>query len=180
MLSASDSSCPGIITFVSESLSDPVGWIHFVGALTALFVGLAVFVFPKGTSRHRWLGLGYVVLMLSLNVSALSLHREDFFGPFHVLAVLSLTTVCIGIGLMALTRRPPPVVAVHAYLMAWSYAGLVAAGIGQLATQIDVGGGFAVWLVILATLLAGGFLIHTRIPRTLNSLFSGTPIATNG
>ncbi len=165
---------------MSESLSDPVGWIHFVGAQAALFVGLTVFVFPKGTSRHRWLGLGYVVLMLSLNVSALSLHREDFFGPFHVLAVLSLATVCVGIGLMVLTRRPPPIVAVHAYLMSWSYAGLVAAGIGQLATQIGLGGGSAVWLMILATLLAGGILIHTRIPRTLDSHFSRAPIADSG
>ena len=51
-------------------------------------------------------------LLVVVNVAALSLHREDdTFGVFHALAI-------------------------HAYCMTWSYAGLAAAGCGQLTAAV--------------------------------------------
>lgn len=154
----------------SAPLTDWIGWLHFLGAILALSVGLVVIFIGKGTTLHRVLGAVYAVLMLALNTAALSLHREDVFGPFHVLAVMSLTTIVVGIGLLLFTERPPHLIAVHAYLMSWSYVGLVAAGTGQLTVTFKINGGLATWLVIVVTLLVGGVIIHTRIPRTLRAV----------
>lgn len=156
---------------VDEPLTDWIGWLHFLGALAALTTGLVVIFTRKGAQRHRVLGAIYVALMTALNIAALSLHREDVFGPFHVLAVLSLTTIAVGVGVLVFTRRPPHLVAVHAYLISWSYVGLVAAGTGQLTVTFRINVGIATWLVILLTLLIGGVIIHSRIPRTLRELF---------
>ena len=91
----------------TEPLTDWVGWLHFLGALLALATGLVVLLNRKGTPTHRVLGTIYVVLLVGLNIAALSLHREDVFGPFHVLAVLSLATIVVGVSLLLFTTRPP-------------------------------------------------------------------------
>ena len=67
----------------------------------------------------------------------LPLQREDTIGVFHALAVASLLTIAVGLSPMLLGKQSPPVIATHACCMAWSYAGLVAAGCGQLAATAE-------------------------------------------
>ena len=160
---------------MEQPLTSWIGWLHFLGALAALAIGLIVIFNRKGTARHRLLGSVYVILLVTLNVSALSLHREDAFGPFHILAVLSLITIAVGVGLLVLTSGPEHLVAAHAYMMSWSYVGLVAAGTGQLTVTLKLNIGSATWVVILLTLFVGGIVIHLRIPRTLRALFRQEP-----
>ena len=112
---------------------------HVVAACSALLVGAAVLLVPKGTQTHRLIGTVYVVALVVVNVAALSLHRENTFGVFHALAVASLATIAVGLALLLLGKRSPPVIATHAYCMTWSYAGLVAAGCGQLVVAVGVG-----------------------------------------
>lgn len=75
----------------------------------------------------------------------LSLHRESAFGVFHALAVISLITIAVGLGPLLLGKRSPMAIAKHAYCTTWFYAGLVAAGCGQLA--VAVGQDVGAWLV---------------------------------
>ena len=109
---------------------------HVVGALTALLVGAAVLVLPKGTHTHRVIGTVYVVALVLVNVAALSLHRENTFGVLHALAVVSLLTVAVGLSLLLFGKRSPPVIATHAYGMSWAFAGLVAAGVASLLRRL--------------------------------------------
>ena len=142
---------------------------HVVAAVCALFVGAAVLLMPKGTHTHRVIGSVYVLALVLVNVAALSLHRESTFGVFHALAVASLVTIAVGLSPLLLGKRSPPVIATHAYCMSWSYAGLVAAGGGQLVVAVGHGAeGWAVPVVIGTVLSISGVVIFGRVPSTLD------------
>ena len=157
----------------------PVDWEqavatgHVAAALSALLAGAAVLLLPKGTPAHRATGAAYVVALVLVNVAALSLHREHVFGVFHALAVASLATIIVGLSPMLLGTRADRVVATHAFCMTWSYAGLVAAGCGQLA--VTVGQDLAAWAVpaVIGTVLAlSGVAIFWRVPAILDRVLA--------
>ncbi len=69
--------------------------------------------------------------MLIVNVSALSMYRmTDGPNHFHALAALSLSAVVPG-AVAAVLRK----ITAHYFFMSWSYVGLLAAFLSQLATQ---------------------------------------------
>jgi uncharacterized membrane protein len=144
---------------------------HVLAALSALGAGATVVLLPKGTHTHRVIGTVYVLALLLVNLAALSLHRENTFGVFHALAVASLVTIAVGLSPFLLGKRSPTVMTTHAYCMTWSYAGLVAAGCGQL--TVAVGQDVGAWIVPLAiaTVLAiSGVVILGRVPSTLDRM----------
>jgi uncharacterized membrane protein len=144
---------------------------HVLAALAALLVGAAVLLLPKGTHTHRVVGTVYVIALVVVNVAALSLHRENTFGVFHALAVASLVTIALGLWPLVLGKRSPPVIATHAYCMTWSYAGLVAAGCGQLAAAVGHGdGSWGVPVVIVTVLSISGAVIFGRVPPILDHM----------
>lgn len=52
--------------------------------------------------------------------------------------------------------------------MSWSYVGLVAVGVAQVATMSSgLPGWFAVGLPSILIVITGGVLIHTRVPKIL-------------
>ena len=146
---------------------------HVLAAFTALVAGAAVLPLPKGTHTHRVIGTVYVLALVLVDVAALSLHRENAFGVFHALAVVSLVTIAVGLSPLLLGRRSPAGIATHAYCMTWSYAGLVAAGCGQLA--VAVGQDAAAWVVPVAigtVLSISGVVIFGRVPSTLDRVLT--------
>jgi uncharacterized membrane protein len=146
---------------------------HVLAAVSALLVGAAVFLWPKGTQTHRAIGAVYVLALVLVNVAALSLHREDTFGMFHVLAVSSLVTIMVGLPPMLLGKRSPPVIATHAYCRAWSYAGLVAAGCGQLAAAVGHGDGAWTVPVVIGTVLSiSAVIIFGRVPSIVDHMLA--------
>ena len=159
----------------------PLGWIHTAAALTALIAGAAVLLTRKGTRRHRQLGWAYVVSMLLLNVTALLIYRLfGRFGPFHVGAVFSFVTVVAGtaaaLGARKARARRDAVERAralerHYQWMTWSYVGLAAAAVSEIATRLPAlrprpGQGLVFGVtVIVATLLVvavGAQLIPRR------------------
>jgi uncharacterized membrane protein len=150
-----------------------VATVHVLSAFSALLVGVTVLLLPKGTRTHRVFGTVYVLVLVVVNVAALSVHRENTFGVFHVLAVASLVTIAVGLSPLLLGSRSTPVITTHAYCMAWSYAGLVAAGCGQLAAALREGdGGWVVPVVIGAVLAVSAVLIFGRVPSTLDRMLA--------
>ena len=124
---------------------------------------------PKGRTTTEVIGTVYVLALVLVNVAALSLHRENTFGVFHVLAVVSLVTITIGISPLLLGKTSPMVITTHAYCMTWSYAGLVAAGCGQLTVAVGPDVGAWVVPVAIATVLSfSGVVIFGRVPSTLD------------
>lgn len=147
---------------------------HLVAAVTALLVGSVVLVLPKGTPTHRTIATAYVVSLVLVDVAALSLHREDTFGVFHALAVVSMGTIAVGLAPLLLGKRSALAITTHAYCMTWSYAGLVAAGCGQLAVTIG-GQDVAPWVVpvvIGALLSVSAVAIFGRVPTILDRMLA--------
>lgn len=60
------------------------------------------------------IGTVYVLALVLVNLAALSLHRENVFGVFHALAVVSLGTIVVGLAPLLLGKRSPVVIATHA------------------------------------------------------------------
>ncbi|HEX2210295.1 MAG TPA: DUF2306 domain-containing protein [Longimicrobium sp.] len=124
-----------------------LGWFHTTCALAALGSGAVVLLRRKGTRVHRRTGWVYVCSMLALNGSALMIYRLfGGFGPFHVAAVLSLATVVAGT-VPAVRRRPANWVEHHYAWMTWSYVGLCAAAVSEVATRTP---GFRFWWAVFA------------------------------
>jgi uncharacterized membrane protein len=146
---------------------------HVVAAVSALVLGAAVLLLPKGTHTHRAIGTVYVLALVLVNVAALSLHREGTFGVFHALAVVSLVTVAVGLSPLLLGKRSPVAIATHAYCMTWSYAGLAAAGCGQLAFAVGHDVGAWVVPVAIGTVLSiSGIVIFGRVPPALDRMLA--------
>jgi uncharacterized membrane protein len=145
---------------------------HVVAALSALGAGAAVLLLPKGTPTHRRFGALYVLALLLVDVAALALHRESTFGVFHWLAVASLITIGVGLSPLLLGKRSPVVLTTHAYCMTWSYAGLLAAGCGQLTVAVGQNEGWVVTVAIAAVLSMSGVVIFGRVPSILDRLLA--------
>ncbi|HEX8320985.1 DUF2306 domain-containing protein [Longimicrobium sp.] len=149
-----------------------LGWVHTIAASTALVAGAAVLLTRKGTRRHRQLGWVYVVSMLLLNGTALLIYRLfGRFGPFHVGAIFSFITVVAGtvaaLGARRARARRDPVARAralerHYQWMTWSYVGLAAAAVSEIATRMPAlrprpGQGMAFGITVaVATLLVVG------------------------
>ena len=147
-----------------------LGGTHFALALACLTFGVIIFVKKKGTQLHRRLGTAYLVGMLTVNVTALLTHEEAVgMGPFHWLALLSLSALVAGTVHLVLKQPEGAWVDFHAYYFSWSYVGLLAAGASQLLTKVDsLPRSFQVLIPSLLICGIGGFIIHTRIPRILH------------
>ena len=149
-----------------------LGWTHTVAAVAALVTGAAVLLTRKGTRRHRQMGWAYVVSMLLLNATALLIYRLfGRFGPFHVGAVFSLVTVVVGTAAALGARRARAgrdvaararALERHYQWMTWSYVGLAAAAVSEIATRMPAlrprpGPGVVFGVtVVVATLLVVG------------------------
>ncbi len=149
---------------------DVAATCHVVAATSALLIGAVVVFRRKGTQSHRLVGGAYVVTLVLVDITALLVHHEATFGVFHVLAIVSLITVAVGVVPLLLGRRSPEVFAMHAYCMVWTYAGLVAAGCGQLAASAAEDSSRAVLGAIGFVLLVAALLIVWRVPPALRGV----------
>ena len=114
-----------------------IGAAHMAASVVALALGTVVVMERKGTAAHRAIGAGYVAAMVAVNLTALGLYRlTGHFGPFHLLALMSLATVAHG--MLAALRRRRGWLGTHYYAMAWSYLGLLAAACAEAVVRIPM------------------------------------------
>lgn len=79
----------------------PIISVHALVAISAMAVGAVQLAAPKGTMRHRWLGLVWVGAMAIVALSSFWIHEFRWWGPFsiiHVLSLLVLATLVYSIG----------------------------------------------------------------------------------
>lgn len=136
--------------------------IHTAAAVVALGGGAATLLRRKGTRSHRFLGHMYLWSMVTLNGTAFMLYGLlGRFGPFHVLALISLSTLVAGAA-PAVARWPRGRwLEHHARFMAWSYAGLCAAAAAELAVRVPrVPFAAGVFVATASVIGASAFLIH--------------------
>ncbi len=143
----------------------PPGLLHVSAAVVALVCGVVIFAARKGTMRHRRLGFLYLGAMIYVNLAAWAVDTDGALGPFHVLTLVSVATLAAAYGIVVLGRRGRATSEAHGIMMAWSYAGAVAAGLGQAAVVAEL----PVDAVIAGTLAAAGVLIHVVHPGFLEA-----------
>jgi len=114
-----------------------MGGMHLIAALTAIVLGLAATILPKGSAPHRLLGLAYVFAMLITNVSALTLYNlTRHFNLFHAFALLNLFLILAA--LLMPIARPRNWVFHHVHLTGWSYLGLLAGAMNEAAVRLPL------------------------------------------
>jgi uncharacterized membrane protein len=152
---------------MDHTLQHPVGLAHLIVAILAIGLGVLVILGRKGTRTHKWLGRGYVVMMIAVNVTAFVIY-EVFggFGMFHWMALFSLLTVLAGYMPARLRNRDWR--AQHAYFMSGSFVGLIAALAAEILTRTPwlpfIG---AVAVASVAVIVLGLALMFRFIPRLL-------------
>jgi uncharacterized membrane protein len=152
---------------MQHTLEHPLGLAHLAIALLAIISGTLVVLSRKGTSRHRWLGRAYAAAMIGVNLTAFSIY-ELFggFGLFHWMALASLLTVLAGC-VPALSRKPGWKTR-HAYFMAGSYVGLLAALAAEILTRTPwLAFEEAVAVASFVVIFVGLVLMFRMIPRLL-------------
>ena len=149
---------------------DWLGQAHFYMAIVAIAAGAIVVFRRKGTRFHRWSGRTYLLSMLTLNISALSIYDLwGHFGPFHAAAIFSLFTVLMGVNAVRRRKSFHDWKAVHAYWMSWSYVGLLAAAVSESATRyLDFNFGWSVAIATFLVIVAGAMVINRRLPKLLS------------
>jgi len=146
---------------------DGYGVVHAAFGVAALALGLGMVSLKKGTHTHRRIGQFYVVTMLLLNATALSIYDlYGRFGPFHVASLISLATLAGGFVPVFLHRPRASWMELHGTFMCWSYVGLLAAFLAEIAVRVPgMRFGPAVITATVLVVAVGAFAIHTRVPR---------------
>ena len=156
-----------------------LGQFHLATALLSLGSGAFVLTRRKGTRLHRRVGWLYAAAMFSLNASALWIYRlTGTFGPFHVAALVSLATLVAGVWAARRRKRGDrDWLRRHYAFMSWSYLGLVAAAVAEIATRVPavqaIAGGptAAFWVTVglasVAVFAFGATMIRRREKDTL-------------
>ena len=147
-----------------------MGMAHVASALAALALGALVLLERKGTQTHRALGAGYVLAMLMVNLTSLAIFQlTGRFGPFHALALVNLATIAWGV--RAALVQGKGALQTHAYCMAWSYVGLLAAAGAEVVVRVPAasintaGRGIAAGMAIAALFLLLGMAVLPRLLR---------------
>ncbi|MEM9387863.1 MAG: DUF2306 domain-containing protein [Pseudomonadota bacterium] len=150
-----------------------IGRAHVSLAVIALIAGPAIFLSRKGTATHRAMGIVYLLAMLVVNASALSTYEMSGKpNLFHGFALMSLGAIVPGF--IAVMRGN---ITSHYYFMSWSYFGLMAAFLSQIATQTGLFprlgaafGGVSIFVVVLVASSLGSLAVSVLINRQATRL----------
>ncbi len=74
----------------------PLGWFHTIMGIIALLSGIYALVKFKEISPYTRSGQIYLVTTLITAGTALAIFQHGFFGPAHMLAVLTLGALAVG------------------------------------------------------------------------------------
>ena len=74
----------------------PLGWLHTIMGIVALVSGAYTLVKFKEIRHDTRSGQIYLVTTLITAATALAIYQHGFFGPAHVLAILTLGALAIG------------------------------------------------------------------------------------
>ncbi|MCA0448522.1 MAG: DUF2306 domain-containing protein [Proteobacteria bacterium] len=116
----------------------PIIAFHTVAALTALVLGIAILLRPKGTATHKLTGRIWVAAMAITAITSFwiqELRHGDGFSPIHILSIITLASLARAI--YAIRHGN---VKAHQRAMIGAFAGVLIAGAFTLLPGRIIGG----------------------------------------
>lgn len=146
-----------------------LGTAHVVAASIALALGLTLLARRKGDSWHIRIGWLYLATMLTVTVPVLFVYDSTGRpGPFHVLAIVSILITALGWSSVRRRGHFRSGVMAHATFMAWSWIGVLTAGVAQLANyEWPRESPWPVLLVVGVATLSGAVAVPRFVSRAL-------------
>ena len=126
-------------------INEPLGGIHTIAAVLALFTGAIVLASTKGDTRHKKWGYVYILSMVTVNITAIPItNMSGSIGLFHLFILLSLPTTLLAIYYPLSARFSGKLpshnngnwLMQHFAFTYWSYVGLVAAFIAEVMVRL--------------------------------------------
>lgn len=154
------------------------GGLHFGAALFCLVLGPYIFMRRKGDKSHRILGTVWAIVMLGVNISALSMYGISGRPTlFHFFALMSLAALIPGYAMIwryKFTRKRGHLIA-HQMYMVWAYFGLASAGLWQVGLRvlINIAGvdAYGIGLVLFGFItFATAAVLNTHMTRRLGAI----------
>lgn len=139
--------------------------VHVFCGLFALGSGCVLFLRPKRSALHMQLGRYYAAALVTVDATSWLLHfmRGSAITPFHCLALANLFALIWGIGAAVFRRPHRQWYRHHYYLIAWSYVGLVAALLVEIAIRVmQVEALTSIAAITLSPVIAGGVWIEWK------------------
>lgn len=122
-------------------------WVHAIGALIALALGVVIYSRPKGDGIHRWVGRLFVFIMGISVLSSFVILTDGSFSFLHVLSLLAV--FWIGKGVYMVKKKPKNWLFHHVNAMGSAFVSLIVAGFGVLGRHVFHSSGIH-WLWFLA------------------------------
>ncbi len=106
---------------------------HIAGALSAYATAFLIFTQQVGSRRHRLVGIGYALAMLTTALSGFGLYNWGHPSIFHIFSVITVLTISRGWYAIYQYRATGERghLANHYFNMAYSFMGLNLAAIAQ-------------------------------------------------
>lgn len=146
----------------------PIIFVHAFCGLFALGAGAVLFVQPKRTPLHKRLGHYYAATLVVVDVTSWLLYfiRGSTLNAFHVLALANLFALSWGIATAILRKPHGKWYRHHYYLISWSYVGLVAATLVEIALKVgQVTSVASIVALTVSPVLCGGLWIEWKSRR---------------
>jgi len=136
--------------------------------MISLISGTLVLVLTKGTRIHKSIGYVYCLFMLIVNGTAFGLyHLYGRFGPFHLAALISLSTLLAGI--FPVLIRTKSWLNYHLAFMYYSVMGLYAAFASEVIVRIPgIAFGPAVGIATAVVMITAMIIFQTLSKKWIN------------
>jgi uncharacterized membrane protein len=164
------------------------GGIHTAFATIALISGAVVLLRRKGTRFHRQAGYLYFASMWGLVLAGIPMAHNGI-SAFHWLSAVSAASISLGLlAVLGAKAAPDPAkragrLYAHYKFMAWSYAGLVAAGASQISARVALSNGGTIgefWWAVAggsAAVIAAAIVLIRLYDRRAGELYGASPNA---
>jgi len=163
---------------MNSLIHSPTGLIHLIASMISLISGTLVLVLTKGTRIHKSIGYVYCLFMLIVNGTAFGLyHLYGRFGPFHLAALISLSTLLAGI--FPVLLRTKSWLNYHLGFMYYSVMGLYAAFASEVIVRIPgIAFGPAVGIATAVVMITAMIIFQTLSKKWINQ-YSSTSLQNN-
>jgi hypothetical protein len=139
--------------------------IHLALGAVATAAGLTLLLLPKGDLRHKSIGVGYLIALIGLNVTAWMNPARDaaHSDVFHSVTALGAACALVGFAAAAVGMPPRRWRDLHYVAMSVSYLALLTAGGAAGLARI------AAWNPIAATLASFAVMTALGSPIVIRS-----------